>query len=429
MKSRNQEQDRSSFVVRFFCCQGGGRVRATEVIPFFPNFDLIWNDRLSHPDEPDYEFFIKALKEASNASNSSFPTDPSTQKTKKRKYKRSISEISLASPTDVTSNPGNDNNGGKKNPMDWEDAEVSEEGGILILAKNPHHKEKESSEDYRAISSGEGSALNNSSIATSVKHFFEQTREDEDKSDFTENCLSLSNDKLLGSVVSWSVSAVNRDEILDFSTIGANHRSKIQYGRVLAASLSNSKALVRTMTSSDVLIHLPLQMRASINIDNANDGENIKWVPLKQLKLIYSEPNTSANEVPIGAPSREMKRSISTNDSLNQHQVKHIKNTESRKGKSYSLDGEWKRDPNDRSSSTMSKTPSVADALKKSLAKLTGGRSSGIYQAERILNDRTVQLGGRASKKYLIKWEGVNEITWEPEVISLLNHIFLFHMF
>ena len=417
MRSRNQGQVRTSFVVRFFCCQGGGRVRATEIIPFFTNFDFIWKDRMSHPDEPDYSFFIKALKEASSASKCSFPTDPSTQTTEKCKYKRSISEISLASSTDVINKACNDNKDDKTIHRDWEDAEVSEQDGIIILAKrssvekNTHANERESSRGHKSMLNGEGRALNNSSIAATVKQFFEQTKEDEDKSNFTENCLSLSNDELLGSMVSWSVSALNRDDALDFSTVG---RSKIQYGRVLAASLSNSKALVRTVTSSDALNHLPLQMRTSINYKISNDCGNTMWIPLKQLKLINSEPNvTLANEMTIGAPTNKIIRSISVNDSLNHHQETHIRNT--------SLDGRWKKDPNDRYSSTTSKTPSVADTLQKSLAKLTNGKTSSIYQAERILNDRIVKSGGRSLKQYLIKWEGVNEITWEPEVISLCH--------
>ena len=416
--------------MRFFCCQGGGRVRATEVIPFIPNFDMIWDDRLAHPEEPDYEFFIKALKEASNVSNCSFPTDPPKQTAKKRKYKRTMSESSLTSSTAVTSNHSKDSIGGNNDKpisSDWENAEVSEQDGILILAKrdgkqnsserSSNDEVTDSSTSKNIILKDEESSLNQESIAASVKHFFNQTHEGENTSNPTVDCLSLPKDQLLGGIVSWSKLGIHSGRVSDSFVNGATNYCKIQHGKILALSISNDKALVRTLASNKAL-NTPAQMQTSTINNSSKDTGNMVWMPLERLSLINTSTNNDrGNESLTKSPPRGVKRAVSISDSLENNWAKYAKADES--SKTNSQNGEVKGEPNGRSSSAMSKRLSVADTLQQSLAKLAGGRTSGIYRAERILNARTIKIAGKSSKQYQIKWAGVNEITWEPK-----DHIF-----
>jgi len=440
---------RTPFLVKFFSCKGGGRVRTSEVVSFVSNYKVILNDRLKNPEEPDHHIFMKALKEAKDASNYTLPFDPS----------KSINErTELLSKND------------KNCAGDWEDAEVWEEDGIVILAKCDEKRttsiEKEnqslpfSSEirvliKSRDISIGNEKQLKASYLKKVSEILLSHVQNIGSANEIDINSISLSplpssKYPLLGCVVTWSIMNQKDNDIKIDNLFELSKTCQVNMGKVIAVLESNDKALIHLLRS-DIMSHLQNQKSIVPNVYSRNI-KNLKkmiWIPVKDLqyvtndlrKINYFSDNNTTEKSGAQTYAQNRGKSFSTtvlnssgNEEGNQFQTSFfkidsnqslsLKPRAKKKGKirtpsqktlflsdseddSYSSDSIKSSHLSDYSSSPLPERSDIINVMPTS--------PDNIHQAECILDERYIKLCGKMQKQYLVKWKGVNEKTWEPE--------------
>jgi hypothetical protein len=278
---------------------------------------------------------------------------------------------------------GNDINSSEiaasQRPKGWQTAETEEQDEMVILCRPLDHGKK--------------------SFASS-RSFWDPLQEaNAERGDAHANIssknLTLSNDEigvenLIGSLVSWYVKDSNASE-------ADNANDTMVVGDVISTDRTSLYALVRIMHDFD---RSALSLKQSIEKSIVNNSRSIAqcqsaiasvsigssvWVPVKDLRIMHRPPHGLTRE------------NAST-------------------GLEHALRAELRKRKNGMGSYMSKETAATTTTTEAAL--FTEAEETGVYQAERILDERMVKVRGVALKQYLIKWKGFSlaESTWEPEV-------------
>ena len=255
---------KTTYTVLFFALDEESDIHETEMLPFFPYYEDIGHKRLMRCDNLiGHETFRRALMLCVSTLG---------LKSLNQALKLARNGIQMAA---VMNNeyrcllpPG------WKMPVGWENAEIDNIDGIVILAKT----------------GGEQTSTDTASPGNRAPSEVDQQLTDNATDDSRSHRMvsQFSVDELIGGIVSWQ-----SDDLVVPETNNAEEL-EIQYGIVVSLDTETEMALVRTTSmlcgNLDELFH---NVSTNDLVIHASDLGATTWIPLKHIRFVASKPSLS----------------------------------------------------------------------------------------------------------------------------------------
>ena len=455
VRKKNRSIILTPYVVKLYALPGAGRVRASDVLPFFPHYEDLGQKRIMFKrGQHGYNEFKKALEESlSDIGYNNL--GQALKKAREMKFAGKSEEISINhSSLQLAGKKATTNSSLKGNlrPSEWDDADASQIDDIVILTKNKrktetiswqNNNEKDDSFNFNGVSRNIGQKSQENVMLFTRKEPLPPPH------------------KLMGSIVAWSIKqSAQIIKNADDSTGSSRNKNhfQLQMGAVTGINNNYQKLLVRCLPSlKDIFSTLATAKIQATYDDNLNEENSIKihscslgpslWVSNRSVIHISDGPTRTVKEVcnstlseslahakdiirsrildeatkreenTVELVSRPPSANISSGQSETEEQlgVTNDRDTTVHRGRRM-LPG-----PVNNSSAKGSSTKLASVNVRSIQTKRNSGdkknkknTSEGIFVAERILNQRNSVITN--NPEYLIKWRGFRDedSTWEP---------------
>lgn len=459
-------------MVKLYALQGAGRVRASDVLPFLPNYESIATRRLGDRSNIEYDLFKKGLNEACLVIGCESPAQ-TLKKAREAPQTPDASSAAFPNPPDADDS--------YELPDGWETSDACAEDGIIILAKSaevnseigPHEKalttkicspvigkdafdytgkqDYDKKEQHNFVKQNAIFPPSHGETMASSEDTVEQHISKEE--DYFGSCLPLPSSchELIGSVIAWFDSKPAIEGHDHDATHSPSHlaSSDLYYGSVMAADSDNNAVLVRILPDFErIIAEEALMKRDDIrhvdtsqnSIHSCGVGASI-WIPNSAIKLVAapasvesrassrrilsealmitktSKQNDVDARVLTELPKEPKPQNVPALDSVRRSRL-HEKPAPSWDATAIAIKNASQEiislERKERDTGT--EFARGCDPPFSGIARERGAAvEESIYMAERILDERYV--GSSRAKEYLIKWKGfgMKDSTWEPE--------------